>query len=146
MSQLYHGREANRQKKWRFNPWTGPVHAYSSALIMGWKMSATKGICVTPIDIFPLIKRVTQFLITPFSSKEGKKCLVSFITFLKCLKVNNCDTKRNVYLLWQAGINFFSFYRKISHPFCSTLTLIAIPWPTASGLQTGGHSRANRRV
>ena len=31
-------------------------------------------------------------------------------------------------------------------PFCFTLALIAIPQPNASGLQTGGHSRANRRV
>ena len=35
-------------------------------------------------------------------------------------------------------------YRKISLPFCSTLALIAIPRPTASGLQTGGHGRVNR--
>ena len=31
-------------------------------------------------------------------------------------------------------------------PFCSTLALIAIPRPIASGLQTGGHGRANRMV
>ena len=34
-------------------------------------------ICVTPFDFFSLIKRVTQFLITPSPSNEGKKCLVS---------------------------------------------------------------------
>ena len=34
-------------------------------------------------------------------------------------------------------------HRNITLPFCSTLALIAIPLPTASGLQTG---RANRRV
>ena len=40
----------------------------------------------------------------------------------------------------------FSQYRSIILPFCSTLALIAIPGPTASGLHTGGHIRANRRV
>ena len=35
---------------------------------------------------------------------------------------------------------------KITFPFCFTLALIAIPWPMAKGLQTGGHGRANRRV
>ena len=39
----------------------------------------------------------------------------------------------------------FSQYRKIQIPLCSTLALIAIHQPTALGLQTGGHSRANRR-
>ena len=39
------------------------------------------------------------------------------------------------------------FQKKKNHlPFCSTLALIAISRPTASGLQTGGHSRTNRRV
>ena len=36
--------------------------------------------------------------------------------------------------------------RKIILHFCTTLALIAIPRPTASGLQTGRHGGANRRV
>ena len=34
--------------------------------------------------------------------------------------------------------------RKITLSFGSTLALIAIPWPTAVGLQIGRHGRANR--
>ena len=37
-------------------------------------------------------------------------------------------------------------WKKITLTFCSTLALIAIPWPKALGLQTGKHSRANRRA
>ena len=52
-----------------------------------------------------------------------------------------------VFILTSWNIFFiFSQYRKNYPPFCSTLAIIAIPRPMASGLQIGGHSRANRRV
>ena len=40
----------------------------------------------------------------------------------------------------------FVMFSLIALPFGSTLDLIAIPRPTASGLQFGGRSRENRRV
>ena len=46
----------------------------------------------------------------------------TLVTCLKCLKVDNRDTKRNVYLLWQAGTNFLFFPNTEKSPF-----LLALP-------------------
>ena len=79
--------------------------------------------------------------------RERDTCHQFLQYFILYLKVDNRDTRRNVYLLWQAGINYLFFPNiTINLHFCSTLALIAIPRPTALGLQTGGHGRANRTV
>ena len=43
-----------------------------------------------------------------------------------------------------ANWNLMCFSQYITHPFFSTLALIAIPLPMASGIQTGKQGRVNR--
>ena len=107
-------------------------------------------LCVTPFNFFPLIKRVTQFLITPIPSSEGKKRLVSYqktgftcksksesyhthtsLIFLS--QAHNCDTKRNVYLLGQAEIIFLFFSNTEKSP-----SLFSLPQPLLQSLGRGG--------
>ena len=90
-----------------------------------------KLICVTLIHFLPLIKQVSQFLIKGellLERERGEKRYISLSLSLS-LSLNTNDIKKQITL-----------------PFGSTLALIAIPRPTALGLQTGRHGRANRRV
>ena len=49
------------------------LHCLSTNIIYPNKQYCILTIFVIPIDFIPLIKQVTQFLITPFSSNEGKQ-------------------------------------------------------------------------
>ena len=82
---------------------------------------------------------------------------------LTCLKANKCDTKRQSDKL-ELSFSFFPIWKNLPlfllylSPYCnpltlaliaiplSTLALIAIPRPMASGLQTVGHGRAKRVI
>ena len=90
----------------------------SVALDNLYRGSCKTPICVMLIYFLLLIKRVTQFLITPFPSNEGKKCLASFNFFP--------NTEKSTSLV----LNLSPYYN-----------------PSACGLgQTGRHDKANRRV
>ena len=111
-------------------------------------------VCVTPFDFFPVIKQVTQFLIIPFPSNERKKCFISKTCFT-CKRESesesyhtnthkpkisqsstNRDTKRNVYLLGQAGIYFLFFPNtdKLYPPFLLYLSPYCNPSAYGLGL------------
>ena len=54
------------------------VHSTFTVFVSPYTTAVINSGCVTLIDFLPLIKRVTQFLITSFPSNEGKKYLVSY--------------------------------------------------------------------
>ena len=118
-----------------------------------WRVHGKAGtkqtLCVTPFDFFPVTKRVTQFLIISFPSNERKKCFISKTCFTCKRESESYHTNTHKPKISQSSTFIFYFFPiQINYtlPFCSTLALIAIPRPTASGLQTGGHGRANRTV
>ena len=97
-----------------------------------------------------MYEKIELISLMPFENQHNFK-LSFFKDFLPLIKL---VTQIPIFLKWEEMFRIISknlFPIKVIIQFsylpsCNNLALIAIPWPMASGLQTGGHISARQEI